>query len=371
MIKLKQDAKQIELVKAIGSKNKAESLAAQEAFAAAVGPVIGQVLMQLGTATLIYEDYSYGEDESPIFPLDFYYGAGATEVSVWSASKAGGLPSNWIESSGELRFMTYTLDSAVHFDKKYARKTFAFNILSKAVERMVNELLIKQERQAWATILRALGEARTQGTKHTIASTTINRLQLDDFNRLLTLHKRINQSYANGTPASVYSSGPTDIFFSPEMKEQIRGFAYQPMNTKTVDGTAGTPAGSSTALGLPDNIREEIYRSAGSSSIYGVNLTELNELGNSQKYNILFGNYATTGIANGGGNFSTSTDEIVIAVDINKGAFIRPVKTDGSGTVTVSPDDQYLVRSEKVGFYTGLDEGRVCLDGRAISGIVV
>jgi len=366
MIKLKKDARQAELVKAIGSKSKTESLAAQEAFAAAVGPVIGEVLMQLGTAPLIYEDFPYGEDESPVFPLDFYYGAGATEVSVWSASKAGGLPSNWIESSGELRFTTYMLDSAIHFDKKYARKTFAFNILSKAVDRMLNELLIKQERQAWATICRAVGEARSFGSDHIIQANTVNRLQLDDFNRLLTLHKRINQSYAAGTAANVYSSGPTDIFFSPEMKEQIRGFAYNPMNT-----TATPNTDESTALGLPDSIRAEIYKSAGTSSIYGINLTELNELGTSQKYNTLFSTYAPAGIAVGGGNFSASADEIVVAIDLSKGAFIRPVKTDGSSTATVSPDDQYLVRSEKVGFYTSLEEGRVVLDSRALSAIIV
>jgi hypothetical protein len=62
MIKLKKNAEQMELVKAIGSANKSESWAAQEAFGAAVGKVIGQVLMQLGTASMIYEDYTYGED---------------------------------------------------------------------------------------------------------------------------------------------------------------------------------------------------------------------------------------------------------------------------------------------------------------------
>lgn len=366
MIKLKKDAKQIELVRAMGSKNKSESLAAQETFAAAVGPVIGKVLMQLGTASLIYQDWGYGEDESPIFPLDMYYGEGANAIQVWSASKAGGLPSNWIESSGELRFTTYDLDSAINFDKKYARKTFAFNVLSKAVERMISEILVKQERQAWVTILRALGEARSNGADHIIQANTVNRLVVDDFSRLITLHKRINQSYAAGTPQAVFSNGPTDLFISPEMEQEIRGMAYNPQNTTAVPNTD-----ESTALGLPDKVREEIYRNAGTSSIYGKNFTTLNELGNSQKYNILLGQYIPAGAAVGGGNFSTSADEAVIAIDLSKGAFIRPVKSDGSGNVSVSPDDQFLGRSEKVGFYASVSEGRVCLDGRAISAIIV
>jgi hypothetical protein len=374
MIKLKKDAKQIELVKAIGSKNKSESLAAQEAFAAAVGPVISKVLMQLGTASLIYQDWEYGEDESPIFPLDFYYGEGVGAVSIWSAAKAGGLPSNFIESSGELRFTTYFLDSAINFDKKYARKTFAFNVLSKAVERMINEILIKQERQGWATILRALGEARSFGADHIIQANVANRLVVDDFSRLITLHKRINQSYAAGTPQSVFSNGPTDLFISPEIEQEIRGMAYNPQNTvpgPTVAGSTLSSYTATTAVPLPEAIRTEIYKNAGASSIYGKNFTTLNELGNSQKYNVLFGQYAPASIAVGGGNFSVSADEVIVAVDLTKGAFIRPVKSDGSANLVVSPDDQFLARSEKVGFYTGLEEGRVCLDGRAISAIIV
>lgn len=364
MITLKKNPEQVELIKAMGSKNKVESLAAQEAFASAIGPVVSEVLMQLGTAPLFYRDWEFGEDESPTYPLDFLYGEGAGNISIWYANKAGGLPSNQIESSGEVRFMTYNLESAVNFDKKYARKTTAFNVLSKAVERMLNEIVVKTDRQAWATVLRALGEARSFGADHILAATTANVLQLDDFNRLLTLFKRINQSYAAGTPTNPVTS-LTDLFISPEMKEQIRGFAYNPMNTRTVNGTVGTPAGSSTAMPLPDSVREEIYRSVGSSSIFGVNISELNELGIGQKYNILFNQYAP------GGTFTVASDEICIGVDSNRGAFIRAVENNSAGTATVNVDDQFVVRSEKVGFYTRLNEGRAVLDSRALAGLVV
>jgi hypothetical protein len=369
MITLKKNPEQVELIKAMGSKNKVESLAAQEAFAAAIGPVVSEVLMQLGTAPLFFRDWEFGEDESPTYPLDFLYGEGAGNISIWYANKAGGLPSNQIESSGEVRFMTYNMESAVNFDKKYARKTTAFNVLSKAVERMLNEIVIKTDRQAWATVLRALGEARSkQGATtadHIILSTTRDVLQLDDFNRLLTLYKRINQSYAAGTPSNVATS-ITDLFISPEMKEQIRGFAYNPMNTRGVPNSD-----ESTALGLPDSVREEIYRSVGASSIFGVNITDLNELGLNFKYNQLFSQYAPTSIASGGGNFDSSADEIAIALDANRGAFIRAVENNGSGTATVLTDDQFVGRSEKVGFYTRLCEGRAALDGRAIAGLVI
>ncbi len=371
MLKIKKTPEQLELMKAIGSKNQVESKAAQEAFAAAIGPVFSQVLLQMGTASLIYTDLPYGEDESPVFPLDFLADPSdnqANSVQVWSQNVAGGLPSTHIETSGELKFSTYALESAVHFGKKYARKTYAFNVMSKAIERMLNEILVKQERQAWAVILRLLGEASTGGTKHTIVSTTQNVLQLDDFNRLITLNKRLNQSYASGTPVGTVSRGATDIFLSPEMKEQIRGFAYQPMNTRAVPNTD-----ESTAVPLPDAIREEIFRSAGDSSIYGVNITDLNELGTSQKYNILFANYATSGIAASSGNFSSTADELVVALDLSREGFYRAVKQgpDGNSTAEILSDDQWPLRADMLGFYCIVEEGRVCTNSKLVTGLII
>ena len=44
--------------------------------------------------------------------------------------------------------------------------------------------------------------------------------------------------------------------------------------------------GGTTAL--PDNVREDIYRAAGTNEIYGVRITDLLELGDGKKYNQLF-----------------------------------------------------------------------------------
>ena len=63
MIKLKNTPEQVELVKAIGSRDPAVSRPAAEAYAAAIGPVIKEVLLQAGTASLIYKDYEFNEDD--------------------------------------------------------------------------------------------------------------------------------------------------------------------------------------------------------------------------------------------------------------------------------------------------------------------
>jgi hypothetical protein len=374
-LKLKNTPEQVELIKALGSKNPAVAREASEAFAAFLGPVIQQVLLQAGSASNIYTDAPFNEDDSPSYPLDLYYNEGVGNISVWSQGMAGGLPTSMVSGGQELKIATYRLDSAVGFLKKYARRS-RLDVVSKGLERMAQEILIKQERNAWAVVLKALANATTNSTAHVIAGTTENVFQVHDMNKLLTLNKRINESFDNGTPDNAYSNGVTDIFVSPEIMEQVRAFAYQPMNTQ---GAAGTAVSANNAgIALPDNLREGIYRSAGLPEIYGIALNELLELGVSEKYNVLFKSLidvdSATVVGKNSGSFSSSADELLIGVDNSKGAFIRPVATQDNasgGSFTVLPDDQFSQRADKTGFYGFLEEGRVCIDARAVVGLVI
>ncbi len=382
MIELKKTPEHIELVKAMGSRNKQVSAEAAEAFAAGIWPVIQEVLMQAGTVSLIYNDYAFDEDTAPTVPLDFLYGEGQNVINTWSAGINGGLPTSEMYSSDELRLSYYDIDSAVSFRKQFARKS-NLSILSNSVERMINEMLIKAELQGWAVICRALGEASSKvlgvSTAHTKAAGTTGVFLLDDLSKLITLSRRINQSYAGGTPVSPYSKGITDLFVSPEIKAQIRAFAYNPMNTKlgpTAVGATVANYTNTTAIPLPESIREEIYKNAGSSSLFDISITDLNELGIGGKYNKLFAAYATGNITPAGGSFADATNEVLFGIDLTKRAFIRGVQTSnqnpGDGaTVSVMVDDQFTMRADKVGFWAGTRESRACADARAILGLIV
>ena len=378
-IKLKNTPEQVELIKALGSKNRLVAAEASEAFAAFLGPVIQRVIQQAGTASAIYTDAPFDENDSPSYPLDLYYNELANGyVSVWSQTLAGGLPSAQdVSAVQEVKIATYRLDSAVSINKRYARQA-RLDVIAKLVERMSQEVLVKQERNAWAVLLKALGEASTtpQGgsaLKHYTEAGTLTEFKLDDLNKLMTRVKRINESWAGGTPADPYSTGLTDLYVSPEIKEKIRAFAYNPLNT--VGGVRTTGGGSDTStdssIALPDGMREDIYRNAGMQEIYGVNIVELIELGLGKKYNILFDNYITT--IPTGATFNPSTHQILVGVDNSKGAMIRPVATNSEvgSTFTVQPDDQFLQRTDKTGFYGSMEEGRICIDARALSGIIV
>ena len=347
-LKLKNTPEQVELIKAMGSREASVAKEAQEAFAAFIGPVVSKVLTQASTASVVYTDLPYDEDDSPSIPLDLFAGEGEGFVSTWSQTVAGGLPTSTVEGLSEMKVSTYRLDSAVSFLKRYARRA-RLDVASKAVERMANEVLVKQERNAWAVVLKALASSGNV-EKETSVSGAGRGFQLSHLNKLITKVKRINTSYAGGSTTDSY--GLTDLFVSPEVKEAIRGFAYQPM--------------SSGNTNLPDSVREGIYSGAGTQEIYGITIHELVELGNGRKYNVLFDNFY-------GDSYEAGTDDLVIGLDLTKDAFVRPVarQSESGGTFTAIPDDQFVARSEKIGFYGSLEEGRVCIDSRAIAGITI
>jgi hypothetical protein len=380
-LKLKNTPEQVELVKALGSKDAAVAREAQEAFAAFIGPVIQKVIKQSATAGLVYEDVSYDEDDSPSYPLDLYYDQSAGHVTVWSQSMAGGLPTSLTEGVKELKISTYRLDAAISWLKKYARRA-RLDVVSKALERMSQEVLLKQERNAWAVILKALANSSSSNSVaansgHILATNQESKFSVADISRLMTHMKRISASFANGTADPSDSFGLTDMYVSPEVLEQIRGFAYNPLNT---ENTAGG------VMGLPESVREGVWRGAGMSEIYGVAIHDLVELGRNKKYNTLFSTFAQNGIAHTSEtvdgtqstNFSdaaasASGDEILIGIDASKEAFIRPVavNADNGATFTALPDDQFAQRADKVGFYGSMEEGRVCIDARAVAGLVM
>ena len=103
------------------------------------------------------------------------------------------------------------------------------------------------------------------------------------------------------------------------------------------------------------------------------------ELGVGKKYNTLVSEFIAaassgTGLGPGGsGNWDDSTDEMLVGIDASRDAFIRPVarQDEGGATFTALPDDQFVARQEKTGFYGYLEEGRVCIDSRAVVGLVV
>jgi hypothetical protein len=373
-ITLKRTEEQVELIKAMASKNRDVAYEAQVALAEFIGPVLAKVINQAPTLSNLFSNFQFSADESPSIPMDLYYDITDEDyVTVWSQAVPGGLPTNTVTPiGGEMKFTTYRLDSAIDFDKRYAQRS-RMDVIGKSFTRIAQEVLLKQERNSATLLLGALSEAQTKGKNHVIKAGNSGRLILDDFNKLLTLGKRINTAWTGGTAeGGLGGRGVTDLIVSPEIVQSLREMAYNPINTRAANGG---PAGDGH-IPATDSMREAIYSNGGIPEFYGINIMEIQELGHGQRFNKLY-QALSSGQVNGFGQssatFADGVDEIIIGLDKRVESLLRAVATDSEtgSEFSLVADDQYSVRQSKIGYYGSIEEGRMILDNRALFGLVV
>ena len=377
-ITLKRTPEQIELIKAMASRNRTVAYDAQVALASFIGPVLAEVINNAPTLSNLFTTLPFNADDNPSIPLDLYFDINDEDyITVYSQSVAGGLPTNQVlPTTSELKVATYSLDSALSFDRKYAAK-HRMDVVAKTFTRMAQEVLLKQERTSASLVMAALAAASTNSKQHVQKANQAGRFLLADLNELLTLAKRISTSWANGTPAGGARAGLTDILVSPEIVEQIRSMAYNPINTVSGITAAG---GTASSVGIPatDEMRSAIYGSAGIPSFYGVSILEFIEMGKGQKFNTIFDTAADTTAytkADGtsSGTFDGSTQEIIVGIDRSRESLLRVVATDpdSNSEFTLVADDQFSIRQNKIGYFGSMEEGRMILDNRALVGKIV
>lgn len=380
-ISFKQNSKQVELIKAMASRSKEKSLAAQEAFAQLMGPVVEEVVNNADTTAMLFQSIPFDEGTEPTVPLDLYTDQQEGYFPVWTQDIAGGLASQLlVEPLREMRFTTYELASAYSFLRRYAEQS-RVDVVAKAVTRILQEILLKRSINSWNVLLRALAEATHGGQRHVVRSQTANFFTLDDMNRLFTVLRRLNSSWAGGTPTVDNGKGLTDIFVSPEVKEFMRSWAYNPINTRGGNSTAitaGTDAAAGGVIALPDADRAAIFSGSGNQEIFGVTVHELLEFGVGRRYSVIFDQVAGAiqyALPDGTSPavFDGSAEELVVGVDMTREFAYRPIRRDGESgsTVVFQPDDQFPARSKKLGFYAEVNEGAIVLNTKPLCGVIV
>ena len=379
-ITLKNTPEQVELIKAMASRNRSVAFEAQTALAEFIGPVLAEVINQAPALSNLFTTLQYNADDNPSIPLDLYHDISDEDyVQVFSQSRAGGLPtSEVLPTSSELKIATYSLDSAVSFDRRYAAKS-RMDVVAKTMTRVAQEILIKQNTISANVIMKAVANATTNSVAHIEESSAIKRFVLADLNRMITRSKRIVSSFIGGTPDARSGKGITDIICSPEIVEELRAIAYNPINTKSApNGSAGDDS-----VRTADEIASQAFSAAGAPEFYGINVIELNEMGgsglggSSRQFNNIFvaeqsGNVPLAGGA-AGNQAAAGDDELVLGIDRSRESLVRPVAVDADngGEFNLIADDQYSIRQNKIGYFGSLEEGRVVLDNRALIGTLV
>ena len=361
-IKINRTDESIALIKALASRDRNEAYEAQLALAAFVGPLVSEFIAKARTLSSLFTTLEYDAFDSPSIPVDLYYDITAEkEIQVWSQTTANGLATNFMQPvESDMKFHTQTLDAAWHFDNKNVRAGRA-DVVGKTLTKIMQAIMILQDRYSAQLLLGTIADQAATNVETTTAGGLV--LQPANINALQTLSKRLNSAWNGGTPANG-RGGPTDLILSPEMMEQIRAMAYNPVNNLGANGTTGD--NESGVIAAPDSLRDQVWGGGGVASFWGLGLMELLELGPNQVYTDI---YDTTTPAP---TFAAG-DDLVIGIDRSKESCLRAVSLDEDtgAQFTIEPDDQFASRLKKTGFIGSVEEGRLIIDSKALTAIRV
>lgn len=376
-ITLKRTPEQMALVRAMASTSPTEANEAKLVFAAFVSDVIKKVFTQAIVVSNLFTTIPISENEPQTIPLDPYDDLTQENFFfVTMQSVAGGLPQNFDYGIEELPFHCYTLSSAVSFPKKYL-KAARLDVVAKGIQHLADEIRRKREDNSIAPIFNNCASASQtiygQTYNNGFRTDVAGQLYLNDFVNMMVRASRLRASSVGGTAGNTnWLRGITDLVVSPEVIGDLRRVAYNPMNTKqAVAGTTSIPA--------PQELREEVYKTAGIPEFYGINIIPIYEMGVGQRYNSLFQVFcnnqnATFAPFTGGAGtaFVGSTSEVMLGIDATVDALKKPVIVDGdsSNEFNVTPDDQFVQREKKVGFYVDVEESSIITDSRALMPVI-
>jgi len=368
-IKLKNTPDQDALIRAMGSKDTDVSRKAMKIFANLVGPIAKKVIDETNIVDSLYDTLSVGEYEPRTIPLDDYFDVSQEDyVRVAMSSKPGDLSYSQVVGADDIPFTTFFVSSALAMTKKYLRAG-RVNHAENAIRKMINEVVAKLKVQGIQPILDQVGNSTTNDLNHVIRSQTADQLVLEDFNKLQTRMARILTSqFGNTAPGGTSGTRSIDkMFMSPEMVEEIRGMAYNPQKV-----------GTNTDFAAPESVREETYRSAGISSIYGTEIVQLNEMGVGADFSVYFNALSDVAYEGHGGSgtaqFNVATEELILAVsNAETNGLLKVEIKDGEtgSTFETQPDDQFVAREGKTGFYGQAEVGYIATNAKNLAAIIV
>lgn len=347
---------QIELVKLTGARDRSKAWPAMEAFASILAPVVQIVLDKLSTVRSIYSVKNLAETDNAEFPLDVFFDEKDGDIRVHFQSRPGGTPSSFMSDLQTVIVPTAIYQAEVSWQNKFARAG-RLDVIASYIHKLGQALIRKEEINGWSVVLDATAKASTNGLAHVVDSTTTDGVfHLDGLNQLLTRSKRINTSIDLGTAANA-PAGVTDVYMSVESMADVRSFSYNGINTR--GSVVATPAAGDSSISLPDDMRKAILEGGGITSLMGIVLHEMNEMGIGFSYNTLFKSFYA-------GSFTAATDEVIIGVDSSRDSNVMPIKGD---VQVVS--DIFLNRSDKSGVLATEDIGFGILDRRSCTALIV
>jgi hypothetical protein len=303
--------------------------AAQREFAKALelplrkGVLVGNILGN------IFETINVEPGATTEYPLDLVSPGLEGEHVAYTNPGHGRIPERSVEGD-YVMIPTYSITSSVDYLLRYAREA-RWDIVGRAMQVMEAGFTKKMNDDGWHTLLAA-------GVDRNILVYDADATAGLFSKRLVSLMQTVMRRNSGGNSASVGRGRLTDMYVSPESLEDVRNWGLDQVDEVT---------------------RREIYTASEGGApitrIFGVNLHDLDELGEGQEYQNFFGNDL-------GGAVQASDLELVVGLDQSTSdSFVMPMKEQ----LQVF-EDPALHRQQRAGYYGWAEIGFGVLDNRRV-----
>jgi len=316
------------ILRASGSHNKVESLAALQELAKAVELPLRKGVLNGDILDGIFETIPLERNATSEFPLDFLSPGTEKEFVAYTMPNHGYIPQRNVEGD-YVQVPVYPVGNAIDWNLRYARDA-RWDVVGRAVEVLNAGFVKKLNDDGWQTVI-------TAGKDRNILVYDSDAAAGQFTKRLVSLLKTVMRRNGGGNSTSNNRGTLTDLYVSPEATEDIRNW-----NVDQIDEVT----------------RRQIFVAEGDNAlnrIFGVNLHDLDELGEGQEYELFYENELA-------GSVETNDVELVVGLDLsNNDSFVMPIREE----VQIFEDDA-LHRQQRAGLYGWAEQGFAVLDNRRI-----
>jgi hypothetical protein len=319
----------IALLRKSGDPDLQVASAAQHEFAKALelplrkGVLVGNILGD------IFETFTVEPGASTEYPLDLVSPGLEGEHVAYTNPGHGRIPEKSVESDF-VTIPTYGITSSVDYLIRYARDA-RWDVAARAMQVMEAGFVKKMNDDGWHTLLAAGVDRNVLVFDGDATAGMFSK-------RLVSLMQTVMRRNAGGNTGSANRGRLTTLYVSPEALEDVRNWGLDQIS---------------------DAVRTTIYNApeggAPITRIFGVDLRDLDELGEGQEYQVFYQQAL-------GGAVQASDLELVIGLDqTSRDSFIMPMKQ----ALQVF-EDPSLHRQQRIGYYGWAELGFAVLDNRRV-----
>jgi len=319
----------ISLLRKAGDTDQNVAIAAQREFAKALEMPLRKGVLAGDILGNIFEVTTVEAGGTTEYPLDLISPGLEGEHIAYTNPGNGRIPERSVEGD-YVAIPTYSITSSIDFLLRYAREA-RWDIAARAMQVMEAGFTKKMNDDGWHTILAA-------GVDRNILVYDGDATAGMFSKRIVSLMQTVMRRNAGGNTGSAGRGRLTDLYVSPEALEDIRNWGLDQIDEVS---------------------RREIYVASEDGApitrVFGVNLHDLDELGEGQEYQTFF-----TGSLSGA--VQAADLELVVGLDQSSNdSFVMPVRQQ----LEVF-EDPTLHRQQRAGFYGWSEVGFGVLDNRRV-----